>query len=253
MTTLTHRIQTYLHTKYRQHTIVDVPPFQLYLRRIEADDVITAAMPYQNQSDWQAALEQIVATCKLKGHTARVQFLDTFAPSLPLALKNLGFRQAEKRTVLACTPSTYRPAPSMPGLSTIVLSQQFTTNDLRLELQTRELGFDPQAARPGGTDALTFQRTLMTDRAFVLRLNREPVAAGMFGEIHEGVTELVGVTTLPEFRRRGFAAYLSGYMTQVAFARQVDVVFMLVETETAANVFKRIGYAFCATLLSYQL
>ncbi|MCA9932424.1 MAG: GNAT family N-acetyltransferase [Ardenticatenaceae bacterium] len=253
MTTLTQRIQNYLHTKYRQHTIIDVPPFQLYLRRTEAHDVITAALPYQNQSNWQVALEQIIATCQQQERTARVQFLDTFAPTLPLALKNLGFRQIEKRTVLACTPATYRPAPSMPGLSTIILSQQFSADDVHSELPTRELGFNPEMARAGGTDALTFQHSLMTDRAFVLRLNREAVAAGMFGEIHENVTELVGVTTLPAFRRRGFAAYLTGYMTQVAFARQVDVAFMLVDTETAANVFKRVGYSFCATLLSYQL
>ena len=75
----------------------------------------------------------------------------------------------------------------------------------------------------------------------------------MFAEIHDGVTEMVGVTTAKQDRRQGFAAYLAGYMTQVAFARQVDIVFLITEDEDMANVYKRVGFQPCATLLTYRL
>ncbi len=253
MATNIERIQMYLHTKYQQHEVVAGSLFQLYFHPSDDGAEVNTAVPLQSEGNWETAVDEVIAQFSQRQRVPRIQFLDTFAPTLPSVLTGKGFQLTHQATVLACTPQSYRPAPPMPGLSTIILSSEYSLDDVQQEMQTRELGFNPAASRRTGTDALTFEKTLLTDRAFLLRLNREPVAGGMFAEIRLGVTELVGVTTLPEFRRRGFAAYLTGYMTQVAFARQVDVVFMLLDREKAANVFKRVGYAACARLLSYEL
>ncbi len=253
MLTTIERIQMYLHTKHQQHEIVSLPPFQYYWRAENAGDLGHTAVPVQSQAAWETAVNTLIQQFERRQPPPRVQFLDTYAPNLPPVLMAKGFQLTHQLVVIACTPKSYRPAPTLPGLSTIILSREFSPEDVNQALQTRELGIDPFAARLTGTDALTFRQTLLTDRAFLLRFNREPAAAGMFAEIRQGVTELVGVATLPKFQQRGFAAYLTGYMTQVAFARQVDLVFMLLEKKEVVNVFKRVGYSACATLLTYEL
>ncbi|MEZ4642160.1 MAG: GNAT family N-acetyltransferase [Chloroflexota bacterium] len=251
---LVQRIQAYLQTRYLNHDVIRRSPFTIFLHRTDDCTEASTAVPDINTyPHWPTSLAEVKEAFAQHGRCARVEFLDTFAPTLIPALTQAGFVQTSATTVVMCTPETYRPAPTMPGLSSIILSRGLAPEEIDANLQTRELGFDPFNPQIKHTEAGIFKETLMTDRAFLLRLHRQPVAVGMFAEINEGVTELVGVTTLPEFRRRGFAAYLTGYMTQVAFARHVDLAFIICEDDDIANMYRHVGYKPCATLLSYEI
>jgi predicted GNAT family acetyltransferase len=75
----------------------------------------------------------------------------------------------------------------------------------------------------------------------------------MFTEIHEGVTELVGITTLSPFRRRGIAAALTAYMTLIAFQQGATLVFLIAANAQAGRVYERAGFLPCATRVIYEV
>ena len=60
----------------------------------------------------------------------------------------------------------------------------------------------------------------------------------MFEAIIGGVTELMGIATLPEYRRRGFAAYLTAAMAQSAFTHGATLVFLCAVSEEAGRVYQ---------------
>src|SRR3712207_1878245 len=140
---------------------------------------------------------------------------------------------------MVCTPQTYCPAPPVPGLTMKVLSADSALADIREGLDVNALGFDPQAARSTDAEAQAFRSGLTASRAFTALLDREPAGAGMFNPPHDGVTEVVGVATLEQFRRRGVAASLTAYATRLAFEQGVEVVFLGAADEHAGRVYER--------------
>jgi predicted GNAT family acetyltransferase len=73
----------------------------------------------------------------------------------------------------------------------------------------------------------------------------------MFEAIMGGVTELMGIATLPEYRRQGFAVYLTASMAQSAFIHGATLVFLCAVTEEAGRVYQRAGFHSIAALVEY--
>lgn len=63
---------------------------------------------------------------------------------------------------------------------------------------------------------------------------------------------MAGLTTLEDYRRQGFAAYLSGYMTKYAFSRHVDTVFLITVADGTEDVYRRVGFKPYSTLLTFE-
>lgn len=248
------RIQAYLKMKVAAAEGVTVPPFTIYF---DPDDpAASLAMPDVRSCEAvdTAVLQNVHAAFSQRSLPPRVQYLDAYNPTLAAALRHAGYTQVEEAPVMIATPDTLRPAPQMPGLTTLILSGDSSLADVQEGLrQTSELGFDPFAARILHTDPDQFRRSFITGRAFILRLNREPVTAGMFTEILDGLTEIAGITTVTTQRGRGFGAYLTGYMAQYAFSRHVDAVFLLAVPIGTESIYRRVGFKPCATLLTFEL
>jgi predicted GNAT family acetyltransferase len=88
--------------------------------------------------------------------------------------------------------------------------------------------------------------------SFLARLEGAPVAAADFTVPLDGFTELVGIATLPAYRRRGIASALTAAATETAFARGVRVAFLSAEDEHAGRVYERVGFRPFATALTYS-
>jgi predicted GNAT family acetyltransferase len=132
----------------------------------------------------------------------------------------------------------------------ITISRASSLEEVRENLDTNALGFDePAGATEGQAEA--FRAGLLTSRAFTLRIEGRPVAAGMFEAIMDGVTELMGIATLPEYRRRGFATYLTAAMAQSAFAHGATLIFLCAVSEEAGRVYQRAGFRPCESLVEY--
>jgi ribosomal protein S18 acetylase RimI-like enzyme len=68
-----------------------------------------------------------------------------------------------------------------------------------------------------------------------------PVATGSHQPL-DGVSEVVGVATLPAFRRRGLGAAVTSLLTQDALRRGCAIVFLSADDEAVARVYTRVGF-----------
>lgn len=253
MIDLTNRIQAYIRHQYEDQEVVDAGLFSVYFDKSSTKPEFNLAVPTQRTVENEDDLLLMEDVFWQRRLSPRVRFLDAYNPALTTLLGQNGYVLAREDMVLACTPETARPAPKMPGLTTLVLSGDSSLEDMKEGMQqTSQLGFDPFATRMLDTDAEMFRKTLVTGQAFVLRLHKEPVTAGMFKEIFDGLTQVAGITTLENYRRQGFGAYLTGYMTKYAFSRHVEIVFLTTAVDGTENVYRRVGFTPIATLLTFE-
>jgi ribosomal protein S18 acetylase RimI-like enzyme len=68
-----------------------------------------------------------------------------------------------------------------------------------------------------------------------------PIAVGTH-QPTGGVTEIVGVATLPSARRRGIAAALTAALTADALRRGVQLVFLGADSDDVARIYERAGF-----------
>jgi predicted GNAT family acetyltransferase len=248
------QLQEYLHFNANQHLeAISSPPFTLFLHPTAPDSEINYALPNKSESnsDLQESLTHIQTIFTEHNRRPTLRFIAEIFPQFLPPLISSGWSERERLQVMVCTPATFRSIPAVFGLSIIALSHESSLQEIREGLDANALGFDPQAQEATEEDAEAFREQLITSRAFTAYLHKQPVGAGMFTHIHEGCTELVGITTLSEFRRRGIATTLTACMTQNAFTQGAALVFLIAANEQASHVYERVGFRPAATLLEY--
>jgi GNAT superfamily N-acetyltransferase len=248
------RLQTYLrHSARRQYEAVAVPPFTLFFHP-------TAALPYFNYAipdeatggDLQRPLARLRAEFNARGRQSRLEFIEAFAPELAAALSAEGFVEEARLTLMICTVDTYRPAPPVPGLTVSALTGLSPLADAQAFLATQRQGFDP-----GDTTSTTmaqaeqFHQRLADERAFLARLDGQPVGAGTLVAAFDGLAEVAGIATLEPFRRRGVASVLTSEAVRTAFLQGVEVALLTAADEHAGHLYARLGFRPYATLLAY--
>lgn len=250
------RLQAYLRDKLEQREVVVVPPFTALFHPTDSHPEASYAVPdmpdLPADGVLAAALARLRAAFAMRGRAPHIQFLDSFAPAFAPALQGAGFVETQRLLVMVCALTTARPAPMVPGLSVVMLSDRSPLDAVREGLDVNALGFDPQAIWATEAEAEAFRRTLITSRAFIARLNGQPVGAGMFTEIYDEITELAGITTLGPFRRRGIATYLTAHMAQLAFQHGAKTAFLIAADAGAARVYESVGFRPYTSLLSFS-
>lgn len=246
------RLQAYLlWSAHRQAKVVSAPPFTIFLPQGGMTEAASAIPNTPVGNELHVVLPALRAMDIRPEHQFRFVFLAEFAPGLARALQVVGYQEKARKQLLTCSPATLRPVPAVPGLAIATLDASSSLADVREGLDANEQGFDPQAARATDADAETFRRELVDNRAFTARLDNIPVGAGMFTPPHDGVAELVGITTLSPFRRRGIGAFLTGYAARTAFALGVDLVYLSTSNPTARRVYDRLGFQPHGTQLTF--
>lgn len=248
-------LQEYSRFKARQHhEVIASPPFTLFLRSSDSSEDSNYAIPdVLGNSDLSDSLMRLQTVFTAHDRRPRLQFIEEAFPPLAPALSTAGWLRIEQSPVMICTPETYQPAPTIRGLTITTLSHESAVHTICESLDTNSLGFDPQAQQATLQDAEQFRQELIHSRAFTAYLDEQPVSAGMFTDIHEGLTELVGITTLEPFRRRGIASALTAYMTHIAFSQGATLVFLSAANEQAGRIYERVGFRPYATRVVYKV
>jgi ribosomal protein S18 acetylase RimI-like enzyme len=195
-------------------------------------------------------LEELRAVFELHGARPQVEFLADLFPRLPEFLQAGGYQEAQRKPVLIAHPHEIQSPPAPAQSELVTLSQASSLQDVRENLHTNATGFG-EAQNFGEQELWAFRAGLVSGRAFTLRVDARAVAAGMFEAMRGGVTELLGIATLPEYRRRGYAGYLTAAMADSAFAHGATLVYLCAASEEAGRVYERIGFRPCATLVEY--
>ncbi|MCL4833798.1 MAG: GNAT family N-acetyltransferase [Caldilineaceae bacterium] len=249
-TDVAERVQGYLHVKARagRESLI-VGGFTLYLPMGNESGGVGLAVPNRSDSALNpSVLERIERIAAKRGHRLCFHWLDCYAPKLAEALGITGYAVRESTPLLVCEPGQVISPPTEP-LEMVTVSADSPSEDVAENWNINAQGFDPTATLAGPGDAEDFRHILVKSRAFTARLNGVGVSAGMYTDIHNGVTELVGIATLQEYRRRGFGGALTAFATRTAFADGATLAFLTAASEEASRVYKRVGYQPAGNLL----
>lgn len=246
-----HRVQSYLHRKARAgREALIIGGFTLYLSG--SDPALGVSLVLPNRPDATAtatALGRIERVFGGRGLPVCFQWLDAYAPGLAGQLDGAGYAEVERLPLLAALAGQALQQASGAGLEFVTLNDGSPLADVAENWNINARGFDPDAplAEPG--DVESFRSGLTSSRAFTARLNGTGVSAGMYTDIHNGVTELVGIATLPEYRRRGYGGALTTFAAQCAFANGAEVVFLTAASPEAGRVYQRVGFGLVGELV----
>ncbi len=246
------RVQGYVQVKARagRESLI-VGGFTLYLPMGNETGGVALALPNQSDSSLKpSVLERIERVATKRGHTACFHWLDCYAPKLAGALGQAGYVVREATPLLVCQPGQVL-VPATAPLDMVTISANSPPEDVAENWNINARGFDPSATLAQPSDVLEFRRSLQKTRAFTARLGGVGVSAGMYTDIHEGVTELVGIATLPAYRRRGFGGALTAFATRTAFADGTSLAFLTAANEEASRVYQRVGYQLTGNLLLF--
>jgi GNAT superfamily N-acetyltransferase len=254
-------LQDYLRQLARErHDVVPCPPLcTAFFHISDSDGESNFAIPdptagaSPSPDDLQICLRFLQAECNGRNRSPRLQFIEDLFVDLPLLLRSTGWVEQERSPLMIWSSAGARPTPPVPGLNIATLSADSTLEEICEGLDTNAAGFDLLIQPASAEEAEGFRQGLIRSRAFTAHLGSQPVGAGMFTTIsEEGVTELVGITTLAPFRRRGIAATLTAYMTAAALAHGAKMVFLTAASELAGRVYERVGFRFEATKVVYM-
>jgi ribosomal protein S18 acetylase RimI-like enzyme len=100
------------------------------------------------------------------------------------------------------------------------------------------------AARQQNPDTVAFQRGRMLAGLTVVGAARVSGVLASVGSHQplEGASEVVGVATLPTFRRRGLGSVVTATLVNDALERGVEIVFLSADDEDVARIYERIGF-----------
>jgi len=242
-----------------QYEKQELPPFVLFFHRSDPLRFFNYARPLRpfppgdDDPRTKPALAALIAAYEARGRLPRFEFVAEYAPGLPEVLRRAGFVEEARQHLMVCGAADFRPPLLPAGAEVRRLRGDSPDADLRAYLTVQRRGFggqDEPAATE--TDAAEFRRGMSkSGLALLLLLDGEPACAGGCAPMMDGLTELVGVATLPVFRRRGLATTLSGAAVATQLAAGAEAVFLTAEDARAGRIYERVGFRPVATSLAY--
>jgi len=237
------------------HQTVELPPFELFFNPHDPLRFFNYARPTEpiGEVNLDTTFETLRAAFKARHRLPRFEFVAEFAPRLPALLQAAGFAEESRNPLLICTAETLRSAAAVPGLEIVMLTADSLVADVCAAGTVQARAFGDADAPEMAEEEGERQRARLAAGAggFLARLDGVAVAAADFTVPLDGFTELVGIATLPAYRRRGVASALTAAATAAAFARGVRVAFLSAEDERAGRVYERVGFQPFATALAY--
>jgi ribosomal protein S18 acetylase RimI-like enzyme len=158
--------------------------------------------------------------------------------------------------VLAGGARSRRAAPAAPASAVVRLVRP--DDDLARIEAAADIGFGAPGTATGSAGIAELDRRAAARPPAAIAVHRErlraghtvsaaafvgsaPVCVGSHQPV-DGVTEIVGVATLPAFRRRGLAAAVVDILIADALRRGARTIFLSAGDETIARIYARAGF-----------
>jgi ribosomal protein S18 acetylase RimI-like enzyme len=191
---------------------------------------------------------------RVLGQPESFEWVDEVTPSMRPAAEQAGLAVSSLPLMVLDQAAARRP-PTPPGAELRLVRPD---DDLATIDAVARIGFGVPGTAVGqaGVPALTAvavnataellakqRERLATGRTVtaVALVGGDPVSVGSH-QPREEVTEIVGVATLPAFRRRGLGAAVTGLLVSDALDRGVGTVFLSAGSDDVARVYERIGF-----------
>ncbi len=233
--------------------VVEHPPFHLFLHPDDSFRFFNYAIPDQPiEVLTEAQIETLRADFAARGRTLRFEFLHEYTPKLRLLLDDLGVPIESENPLLACTPQTWHAVEQPAGLVVRRLTTASSEVEIAASINVGSAGFGEHGRGATPERIADLRRRLGAgNEYFVAWLGDTAVGVGGYMVPLDGFTELVGIATLPEFRRRGIAGAMTAEMARQAFATGVATAFLTAADDDASRVYQRAGFYRIGTGLAY--
>ena len=181
------------------------------------------------------------------------EWIGELAPEVGPAAEATGMQVVDHPLMVLSRDVEIGPAPE--GVDVAIVDAD---DDLAALSAVAEVGFaapgtasgEPGAAEAAAAagrqspDTIAFQRGRMVAGLTVAAAARVSgvVAAVGWHQPLEGVSEIVGVATLPVFRRRGLGAAVTAALVADALERGIDLVFLSADDDDVARVYAKVGF-----------
>lgn len=223
---------------------VDLPPFTCFVNADDANPGYNYAIPDAPiTGDPGQPLDDLAAFYRSRDRSPRFEFLEAYAQGLSPALEKRGYRLEMRSYLMTCTPADLIAPSPIAGVSVRPLTEASSLSDFQALMNVQSRSFGAADAPPAtAADAEQFRRRFAASTFFVAALDGEIVSVGAFTPPSDGVTEVVGIATLPHYRGRGIAGLLTSQVTRHAFGQGVDLAFLTAGDEAAGRVYGRVGF-----------
>lgn len=249
------RVDAYLDVVQRDAAdALDIGPFTLFVSRAPYP---LYARPRRDVTAPVTAddLAALAARCDEVGVPLAVEWVEEVTPSLRGVVSGAGL-VVERYPLLVLTADRYRPAPPPAG---VTLQEARTGADLTVARAVANVAFghggtavgaEGTAERDEGVaGADPDQVRFFVDDAAAGRTVTLAATAGPDGVVASGsvkpvggAAEIMGVATLPAFRRRGLALAVTSALVDAALARGVELLLLSADSDDVARIYERLGF-----------
>lgn len=248
------RLQAYLRQSAAAlYQSISVPPFTVYINPQNDMVWLNYAIPDEPTGDQvQDALSELRAAFVAHNRTPRFEFIEEYAPALVAELRAAGFVEQGRYHLMVCTPETLLDAPHVAGLNIVTVGPDAPTDDILATLITQQHGFNPNdQTLPQEADIREFREKQPGRITMLGRIDGEAAGAGVAMPPYDQISEIGGVATLVEFRRRGVAAAVTAALTSAAFSAGARIVILTAADAAASRVYERAGFHTIGIGLAY--
>lgn len=226
---------------------VVVPGFDAYVDHLRTQKYYSLALP-----DSDAGAEHLPALRQAfseRGRNARIELFPALNPELESVLLAHGWTLSERMPVMTCTPDALIAPPPVGGLRVEPVRSD-SPEDLVLGfMRAQRIAFRDDT--PITDEQVTGWRAHGGWRAAGL-LGETIAGTALCGVSFDGIAEVGGVATPPEFRRRGIAAAVTHAAVAAAFADGLELAWLTAAADDSRRIYERMGFETVGTLLAYD-
>jgi ribosomal protein S18 acetylase RimI-like enzyme len=236
--------------------VIAVGPFQAQIDPLCDMSWLNYAVPVAELGTKAEVAELLVELREVftqRDRTLRLEFTESLWPTLPEILAEAGFRLEVRHPMMLCTPASFQPYQGK-AVQVELLTDADEPKTLATYLSVRNQGFDQDLGTEPPTEReiaeLGEQIQSGKVRCALAGLDGMPAGVGVMMPM-SGISELVGVATLPALRRRGVAATLCSFLVKDHFTGGGELVWLSAGDALAQATYERIGFYLVDSRLNY--
>jgi GNAT superfamily N-acetyltransferase len=195
----------------------------------------------RGQGDPAACVEELRAFFKEHHRRLRFEILEPLWPELAPALMSRGVELQGRMPLMLCWPGQLRKIALPAGMVLHRLNADSSDELIDRYAQTGLRAFGERVLEQTPQQIAELRRNYQTGRYRSVYVCIDGEIAGI-GTMSAGTDELVGIGTLPEFRRRGIAAAISAALVAEHFARGAKLAWLSAGDEIALKTYEKIGF-----------
>ncbi|NEQ21673.1 MAG: GNAT family N-acetyltransferase [Microcoleus sp. SIO2G3] len=183
----------------------------------------------------------------------RFEFTESLWSALPAALEEAGLQLEARHPMMLCTPADLQPYQS-PAVQVQLLTPDAHPDILAacVSIPKQSFSVNNAAEAPTAQEITELKEQIYKGimQGALAYLNGIPAGVG-FAMPMLGISELVGVATLPAQRRRGVAATLCTALVNDHFKGGGELVWLSAGDAIAQATYERIGFCLVDARLNY--